>query len=111
MIVTKGYGTAQMIITQGYCQGFASYDVAMSLALYEGVSLTGHATTDAALTLNQHLVCGLLAQAIAEAGLDLGCIQSVMQTATAIIIGMITPDGRTVQIAFENRTVMIALET
>ena len=89
-----------------------SIDYGASLGLAQSLGLSGsaQATTGATLALTQNLALVLLAQAVVDAGLSLDAVQFITTTATAIIAGLETPDGRTVIITFETRTTTIAEE-
>lgn len=106
-------GTVSATLALAIQQGISAtvtldYNASLALAQIHATAQSAQANTDAALTLNHNLSLVLLAQAITEAGLTLSSIQSITHTATAIIIGLITPDGRTVIIAFDDRTTVIA---
>lgn len=99
-----------------------SSSAAMTLAQGLGLLPTVEGENDASMTLSHSLSIAESAQATAEAGmtlaqfvgvvdgsptdavLSLHIVQSVSFTATAVIVGVITPSGRTVYISAETRT-------
>jgi len=87
------------------------YSASLGLAQSLGISSSAQATAEAALSLNQNLALVLLAHAVVDAGLSLDAIQFITTTATAVIAGLETPDGRTVIITFETRTTTVSEET
>lgn len=107
--------------------GGATIEAALALALeqadqyvyeigVEGVVTLGaqFAQTTAAqsvlsgqVQLGHQIALQAITQAVLDAGLSLTAIQSVTVTGSVIIVGLVTPDGRTITIRAEDRTIVI----
>lgn len=86
-------------------------DISIEGALAFGVnqSLQNQAQADltASATLAHQVSLQLIAGAVLNAGLSLANIQSVSTNGFNLIVGIVTPDGRTITIRAEDRTITI----
>jgi len=71
------------------------------------LSAAGGATSQSGLSLNNILSISILAEALASAGISLNMVESVITNGTLVSITVTTPDGRTVIIGVEIRTVKV----
>ena len=79
-----------------------SVDVAMVLSMSQDIGNAAARHVGAELTLAQFI--GVEDGSPTDAALSLPVVQSVTFTATSIVVGVITPPGRTVYITAETRT-------
>lgn len=88
-----------------------SAEAAMNLAHSLGLSSSAQAVAEGSLTLNQILGLAVVAQALAEAGISIDSVQSITLTATGVLMGITTPDERTLTVSAEVRTITVEGES
>ncbi len=75
-----------------------SIEGALILGINQLLTNQTQAEINGSILLNQQLIFTAIQQGILDAGVSLSCIQSVTINGAAIILGMVTPSGRTLNV-------------
>jgi len=70
----------------------------------------GQANTEASSAIAAQVGLSIIAQAAASAGITIASVSSIMTQGTLVVVGVVTPEGRTINISIDSRIVLVATQ-